>query len=171
MLTIQQAVQRQVETVLLVTFGGIQDTGLQTRDRIEQGHSGNLTAGQHEITQTDLIRHTRIDKPLIDAFIATTNEYGARAMRPMHYRGVVKRSADWRKENDGRNIATLRLDRIKALTQGLCHHDHAGTTTERTIIHAPVIALGQITGICQPNINLTRLVSASRDAAGQQRSE
>ncbi len=82
MRAIQQPVQRRIETVHLVTAFVIEHTGLKTRDCIQQGQCRDFPAGQDKIPQTDLSIDVRVDKTLIDAFVATTDQNRTAACRP-----------------------------------------------------------------------------------------
>ncbi|MCY1542919.1 hypothetical protein D9M68_786980 [compost metagenome] len=60
-------------------------------------------------------------------------------------------------------------DGLQALPERLGHHDHAGTTTKRPVVHAAVIALGEIARVPQTHIHLFRLERAAGDAALEKR--
>ena len=43
-------------------------------DRIRDRHGRDLAAGQHEITDGDLLIHALVDKPLVDSLIMTADQ-------------------------------------------------------------------------------------------------
>ena len=101
MRAIQQTVQSGVEAVQMVAVFVAQHAGLQAGHGVQECQRGNLSARQHKIAQTDLNVDIRVDKTLINAFVAPTNQNGTGTGRPLFNAGVVQRLTNGRKQNHG----------------------------------------------------------------------
>ena len=126
----------------------MQDAGLQARHRIHQGQGGQLSAGQHIVTQADLFVHKGVNEALVHAFIAPAQQHTAGRGRQLGDARLGQGPSGWT-EQDHRQRPQPRLglvltNRLQATHQGLHQHDHAGAAAKGPVIHPPIGALGVI---------------------------
>ncbi|MNS78737.1 hypothetical protein D3C72_1123670 [compost metagenome] len=145
-----------------------QHARLQSGHGIEQRHGRDLAARQHEVAEADLVGDARVDEALVDAFVASADQHRTFARRPALDRLVAQRLADGREQHHRCRCAAGRQRGIEAGRQGLGHHHHAGPAAERAVVHALVVALGEIARIPQHDLDLLGLVGAARHAAGHE---
>jgi hypothetical protein len=79
--------------------------------------------------------------------------------------------ARWRKEHDRQPVGLVCADCLQALLQRPRHHHHAGPAAEGTIVHAAIVALGEIARVPQPHVDQLRFVGTARHARDQERRE
>ena len=168
MRTVEEAIKRRIEAVLHVAGFVAQHSGLQTGYRVEQRHGRDLAAGENEVAEADLVRDARVDEALVDAFIAAADQHRALAGGPALDRFVAQRLADGRKQHDRRRRAARGQRRVEAGRERLGHHHHPGAAAEGPVVHALVVALGEIARIPEHDLDLLRFVGATRHAAGHE---
>ena len=152
---IQKPIQRRVKTVLRMAFSITKNSWLQASHRIQQGHCSNFSTREHKIAQTDLLGDMSIDKPLINTFIAPTNQYRPLTGRPVADQSVIHLAPQRRKQHHRHFCLTLGLNGRQAFLQRLGHHDHTRSTTKRSVIDPTVIALRMLPRITQMHIHQT----------------
>ena len=86
-----RAVEQTVgKTVLLVRLRVPEHAVLQPRHRVKQGQRRQFTARQNKVAEADLEVHMAVQKPLVDAFIATAQQHRARPCRELPNQGLVE---------------------------------------------------------------------------------
>ena len=63
------------------------------------GAGGDFTAGQHKVTQADLLVHMLIDETLVHPFVATAQQHSSQAIGPGLYCSMVQLLPNRRKEH------------------------------------------------------------------------
>ena len=110
------------------------------------------------------MRHIAVNKTLIHTLVAAAQQNGALAVRPGLHRRVVQGLTNGGKQNNGRALTSVGANGLQALFQRLGQHHHAGATAKGAVVHAAVIALGNIARVPQTHIHLTRLKGTARHA-------
>ncbi|MCY1431599.1 hypothetical protein D9M71_475720 [compost metagenome] len=158
---IEQAVGKRV------LLGGIcmpQRSGQQPRNRIDQHHGRQLTAGQDIIANRPFLIHVRLDETLVDAFVTPGDEDQSLLLRQFANRRLIQASSLRRQvDHLGRSAGSLPGIGQGAL-QRLDLHHHPGAAAERPVVHRLVAVFGVVPRIPAVQLQETLLYRATGNA-------
>ena len=138
--------------------------GDEPSDGLDQNESGKLSARQHVVTDRDLFRRQAVDDPLIDSLVATAQDRQVTLRRQLAHPLLIEAPSRRRREE---HPPTLGIERLHCGEERLRLHDHAGPTTERGVVDAPVSVLRPLAEVMELNVQQTRADRATEEASGE----
>jgi hypothetical protein len=131
----------------------LQRAGQLAHEGVDQRHRRDFAAGQHEVADRNVFVDARIEKALVDAFVAAADEDQAERglRRKFAHARIGQARAGRRQGNHARRRAAGRALRRPRPLDGLCKrfgkHHHARATAERPVVHGAMVVRGEVARI------------------------
>ena len=129
---------------------------------IRDRHRGDLAAGEHEITDGNLLIHALVDEPLIDTLIMAADEDKVLLCEQFTRFFLIKRLSLCGEEH-GMNVLA-RAERLMAQVQRLGQHDLSAPAAVRRIIRLVVLVERIIADVGRLDLDQTLILCPADDA-------
>src|SRR5437762_12499820 len=149
---------------LMVERGSVDHAGDEPRDRVDDDHRAELTAGEHVVADRDLFVDIALDDALVDALVVATHEHQVRQGGETGRRGLVEHRALRGKKDNVPVAASYRAYRSR---QRLRFHHHSRAAAIRCIVDDVMPVAGPRPDVVYRQRHQTRLPRARDDALGE----
>ena len=145
-----------------------ENTGHKTAHRVGDCHGGKLAAGENEISHGDLLIHTFLNEPLVDAFIMTAHE-DQMVIIGLESAGFLlrERRACRGEENGMHPFPCLIADMLPAIVKRLHLHNAASSAAVGIIVHLTLLVGGIIPDLVAADLQMTAALGTAKNAFPQ----
>ena len=137
--------------------------GHQPGHRVGHHHGGQLAAGEHEVADGDLLVHTLLNEPLVDALIVPAHQNQVVVIVPQAAGVGLHEGFAGGGHVDGMSRAEGVHNVLPALVEGVGLHDRAVAAAVGIVVHLLLLVEGVIPDLVGLDANDVPLLGAAQD--------
>ena len=127
--------------------------GNQPSDCVDDGHTGNLAAGEHEVPQADLKVNAVFYESLVNALVVATHENQRVPLCQFFGRRLIE-SLALRRHHDRQRTFPIRVliqNRFNCIEEWRCHQNHAGSAAVRGRVDCAMTVVSEVARVNELN--------------------
>src|SRR3954464_12131065 len=144
-----------------------EDAGNEPRDGVDDGEGGELTAGEHEVADRELLVDV-VAHPLVDALVAAAHEDELAPLRQLLRLGLVE-PRSLRAEQDGDGARGPGAGGLDRRDQRLGFHHHPRSAAVGNVVGHPVLAFREVADVHHARLEEALLARLPEDALPERR--